>query len=366
MDDTAKAQAVAELDLKPNEASGLLRIGSDEVLHHFGWDRGFFAVLDEVDAAESVVLLGHAQDQPLDDGWTAKRLQGRRDGTDDRVWDAEAVAAWDGNVYVFGSHHGGKEGPIFREVQWIARFPEREVVADDDAGVPGVHMTVAHTAFHLHRLVNDALRASDIELLEMRPQTRTAFVEQAITNLRGTEYEGRIQPDDWTINIEGADFTSDGELLLGLRFPTTADGLPLIVQLDRWEGLFDDPITLPEVTALWAVEAKGRNGEFAGVRDLYVEGNELHLVTGDLDSAGKGSVIREDYAGGRSTVSTHFVSTIPSGGKQRVSARSLREFEDNPRIEGIAAAVDGTFFYVSDEEDFISLRTTPLLTGGDE
>ncbi len=358
------AQRVVDLDLDPNEASGLLRVGDQALLQHFGWDRGFWSVLDEVDAAEAVVLLGHAADRAPNEAWTVERLRGRRTGTDDRVWDAEAVAAWDGWVYVFGSHHGGKSGPIFREVQWVARFAEGSVVSDDAAGVAGVEMNVAHTVFRLHRLLNDTLAGSGLELLPMKDATRHAFIDTTIDNLRGTDHDGLVLPHDWTVNIEGADFTSAGSLLLGLRFPTTADGRPLVVQLGRWEGLFDDPLTMPDVEAVWEVDAIGRHASLAGVRDLYVQGDELHLVTGDLDSAGKGSVIREDYPGGTETVSTHFVATLEGSAGGRVGARAVREFEDNPRIEGIAADDQGVFFYVSDEDEYISLRSTPLLAGG--
>ena len=366
MTETSKAQRLADIDLDPNEASGLLRVGDPALLEHFGWDRGFWAVLDEVDVEECVVLLGHRGGEPPDAGWTVERLHGERDGSDEDVRDAEAIAAWDGWVYVFGSHHGGKEGPIGRKQQWFARFREADVVADDNAGVPGATMTVAHTEFRLHRLVNDALAAGDVDVIAMADTTRKDFVEESIAALQGTPDEGCVKPDDWTINIEGADFTSAGALLLGLRFPTSAQGRPLVVQLTGWEGLFDDPLTLPEVEAIWEVDAIGRHGSLAGVRDLCVEGDELHLVSGDLDSAGKGSVIREDYPGGTETVSTHFVTRLDGARGGLVEARAVREFEDNPRIEGIAADHDGTFFYVSDEDEFISIRATPLLTGADD
>lgn len=39
-----------------------------------------------------------------------------------------------------------------------------------------------------------------------------------------------------------------------------------------------------EVTGFWVVYAIGRNGEMAGVRDLAIVGDELHLVTGNVDS----------------------------------------------------------------------------------
>jgi hypothetical protein len=366
MTTTSEAKRLADLDLHPNEASGLLRVGDQALLDHFDWDRGFWAVLDEVDVADCVVLLGHRAGEPDDAGWQAQPLPGERSGTDERVYDAEAVAAWQEWVYVFGSHHGGKDGPLKREVQWLARFRQADVVGDTSAGVPGVSMNVVHTQFRLHRCLNDILAGSGLDLLPLAAGTRHAFIATAIDNLKGTDQDGLVLDGDYPVNIEGADFSSDGDLLLGLRFPTSADGRPLVIQLSEWEGLFTEPMTMPQPVAVWEIDAVGRNGTLAGVRDLCVVGDELHVVTGDLDSAGKGSIIRSDYSEGTQTVSTHFVTTLRDGAGGRIPARVVREFADNPRIEGIAADRDGVFFYVSDEDDFISLRGTPLLTGGDD
>lgn len=353
-------ERVADLDLDPNEASGLVRVADRRLLDIYGWDRGFWCVLDEVDASECVVLLGHAQGGELDDGWSSHRLRGTRVGHDGPVQDAEAVASRDGWVYVFGSHHGHKAGPIRRRVQWVARFSESDV-ATEAADDPSVPIQVVSTELQLHRALNDAMRSSDAALLPMTAAMNEAFISATIDKLKGTPDEGRVQKGDWTINIEGADFTRDGDLLLGLRFPVAVDGRPLIVQVSNWDGLFHEMMRLPSVEAIWQVDAVGRNGTLAGVRDLCTVGDVLHLVSGDLDSAGKGSIIREEYEGGTSTVSTHFQTRLSGRGGGRVDADFVREFSDNPRIEGVAADDEGRFFYVSDEDDVVSLRT-PLLS----
>ena len=360
MSDSRPDDVLTDLDLDPNEASGLLRVGEGALLAHFGFDRGFWAVLDEVDVTECVVLLGHAKGKDLHEGWSVEQLHGTRTAPADLYRDAEAVANWAGQVYVFGSHHGGKEGPLLREVQWVARFAEAIVPEERQGGVLRAEMAVADDAFGLHRLLNDALRDSGIPLLQLRDRTRHDFIEATIADLAGSPEEGRVRPDDYPINIEGADFTAEGTLLAGLRFPVTADGHPLVVGLTGWERLFDGG--LPEVAAVWAIDAVGRNGSLAGVRDLYTDGDELHVVSGDLDSAGKGSVIRADYPEGTQTTSTHFVTGLTGPGGGPVSARALKEFPDNPRIEGIAADHDGRFFYVSDEDEYIAVRSTPLRT----
>ena len=361
MTKAAGDDVLTDLDLDPNEASGLLRVGDPALLAHFGWDRGFWAVLDEMDVAECVVLIGHGEGQPLDSGWSVERLKGDHDGDAGMAKDAEAVAAFDGQVYVFGSHHGDKVGPLLRRVQWVARFDEASVAVDDTTGVPGARIEVAADDFRLHRLLNDALRDSDLELLPMRQLTRTSFIDGTMADLEGTPEEGCVLPDDWALNIEGADFTSGGSLLLGLRFPVTAEGFPIVVQLGGWERLFEGG--LPDVEAIWAIDAVGRNGTLAGVRDLCTVGDELHVVSGDLDSAGKGSVIRKDYPDGTETMSTHFVTRLEGSGGGKVGATAIKEFPDNPRIEGIAADADGRFFYVSDEDEYIAVRSTPLQTG---
>jgi hypothetical protein len=120
-----------------------------------------------------------------------------------------------------------------------------------------------------------------------------------------------------------------------------------------------------EVEGFWVVDAVGRNGEMARVRDLALAGDdELHLVTGNVDSHDKQSVLLQDYPGGRNSVATHFRCTLPlrehSGS---LKAEFVREFPDLPRGDRIAITEDGRFFYVTDEDEGVHLRLTRLLAG---
>jgi hypothetical protein len=63
-------------------------------------------------------------------------------------------------------------------------------------------------------------------------------------------------------------------------------------------------------------------------------------------------------------VNTHFAVDMVDGRPAR-TGRAVREFPDHPRIEGIAADGSGRFFYVSDEDEIVHLRCTPLLAGED-
>ena len=84
----------------------------------------------------------------------------------------------------------------------------------------------------------------------------------------------------------------------------------MLVELGGIERLFEPGGELPEVLGFWVVDAVGREGEMAGVRDLALAGGEIHLVTGNVDSRDKGSVLIEDYAGGRETVALRRVSDL--------------------------------------------------------
>src|SRR5688572_1538744 len=114
MSESRPDDILTDLDLDPNEASGLLRVGEAALLEHFGFDRGFWAVLDEVDVTECVVLLGHTAGRDLQEGWKGEQLKGRRTAEGKLAKGAGAVADWGGRVFVFGSPHGGKEGPLLR------------------------------------------------------------------------------------------------------------------------------------------------------------------------------------------------------------------------------------------------------------
>jgi hypothetical protein len=350
----ADTEHLADLDLAPNEASGLLRVDASHILEERGWDRAFWSVLDEVDVQDCVGLIGHRAGAPLHTGWESAALTVTRHGDEGRADDAEALARHDGWIYLFGSQHGGKEGPIRRREQWVARF--READARSDASP--VDLTVVRTRYLLHRLVNDALLGSGPELLPMGAATRAAFLDETRRQLAGTPDEDRVRAGDFTINVEGAELTPEGTLLLGLRYPVTAEGRPLVVALTGCAELFDGGT--PQVTGISVLDAVGRGGTLAGVRDLCLLDGTLHVVTGNLDSKGKGSVLLEDHPGGRDTVNTHFA--VDLGSEPVLPGRVVREFPEHPRIEGIAADGDGRFFYVSDEEEAVHLRCTPLLT----
>ena len=355
-----------ELNLHPNEASGLLAVEDGALLEAHGWEFGLWVVLDEGEIENCIGVIGHRAGAGIRDGWEIDRFRCEPVGDGGKTEDAEALARHDGWVYVFGSHFGSKDGPLQPKRGFAARFREADVHhAFED---PAVRMEISRRSFVLHRIINDALAERGPDLIALGPRSREAFIEATIKRGKKEKkkWAGLVREDDYPINIEGAAFRGDGALLLGLRFPVSAEGRPVLVELTGMERLFEPGDGLPEVQGFWVVDAVGSGGEIAGVRDLGIVGRgggeELHLVTGNVDSRDKQSVLLPDYPGGRETVATHFRCPLPpdehSGALQ---GEFIREFPNLPRVEGIAITDEERFFYVTDEDEGVHLRLTRLL-----
>src|SRR5918995_685126 len=301
-----------ELNLHPNEASGLEEIRDEELLGEHGWDLGFWACLDEGEIEDCVAAIGHRRG-------------------------------------------------------FVARFRETDVghITED----PAMELDVSRRSFALHRLINDALEESGPELIPLGKQSHKALIAATIERgeKENKKWAGLVCEDDYPINIEGAAFR-ENTLLLGLRFPTTAEGRPILVELEGIDSLFDPDGALPEVRGFWTADAVGKGGEMAGVRDLALlgtgEGEELHLVTGNVDSRDKQSVLIQDYPGGRETVATHFHCVLPEDAHSAsLTAEFVREFPSLPRVEGMSVTPEGRTYYVTDEDEGVHLRLTRLLVG---
>ena len=357
-----------ELNLHPNEASGLMMIEDESLLEAHGWDLAFWAVLDEGEIEDCIATIGHRHDTDLSEGWEIERLHARPVGDAGKTEDAEAITYHDGRVYIFGSHFGSKDGPLQPKRGFVARFRESDVgqVTED----PAMGIEVSRRSFALHRLINDAFERGGPDLIPLGPKSYDALIEATIKYgaEENKKWAGLVREDDYPINIEGAGFRESGSLLLGLRFPVAADGRPILVELDGIERFFESGDGLPEVRGFWVVDAVGRDGDIAGVRDLALldtaDGEELHLVTGNVDSRDKQSVLIQDYEGGRNTVATHFRCALPPDAHSgSLKGEFVREFPSLPRVEGIAIADGARFFYVTDEDEGVHLRLTRLLAG---
>lgn len=346
----------ADVEIGPNEASGICPIDSEKALSAKDWDLGFWVVLDEAAVEDAIIAVGRCADGS---GWQAERLPVAGNGhppTDDGE-DCVRIGEW---IYVLGSHYGSKEGPLERERQYVARFREAQL------GDGRVDLQVAQTEFRLHELINDALDAADLELFPLAPDTRGALVGDAAAGEREAagELEDHLDYEQLPINIEGCAIRPDnGGVLLGLRFPTSADGHPLLVELDDLAALFEGG--LPTAKGVWEVRGVGSRWVPAGVRGMADgEDGSIELLTGNLDSAGKGSVLIDAHPEAALARSAHFRLRLP--GNRRggtIEAEPVREFPGMMRVEGVAHDPVGRTFYVIDEEEQVDLRYSEPLPG---
>jgi hypothetical protein len=347
-----------DLHLEPNEASDLCRVLTDGVRARHGWDRAMLTVLDEANAEDALAMLVHTAGFPLDDGWEALRVHAEPTTGADKTEDAEACAVLGGHVYVLGSQFGKKAGPLSARRSWIARVSEESLEAVIQGG--RVTLEVARLRFGLHRAVNDALAAAPVELLPLGPLARRNYIEATIAagEKGGKRWAGRVRPEDQPINVEAAEFRADGRLLLGLRYPVTADGQPLLVEILDVEALFADPDALPRAGAVWWLENVSSAAAPVGFRGLDTRGEDrFDAIVGDLDAANKSATVLEDHPEGGRAASEHVRFALRGDEGGPVDAEVVHHFGDIRRVEGVAIDHEGHSHYVIDEEGHVALRT---------
>lgn len=346
-----------DLHLEPNEASDLCPVTDARVLEALGADRAFVTVLDETPVEDGIALILHAAGGARDDGWSCRPLT-LAPSVAGKTEDAEACAAHDDWVYVVGSQFGGKDGPLEARRSFIARLRERDLAAAArDEPVP---LEVARLRFGLHRAINDALAAvPTLDLLPLGPTSREAFVDATIRHGAANDkrWSGRVRSGDQPVNVEAAAFRPSGRMLLGLRHPVSAEGHPLLVELDDPPSLFEDADAIPACSHVWVLEDVGSPEEPAGVRALHdAGGDRFDAVVGDLDAAGKAAALLADHPEGGRARSTHVRFALPAlaaGGS--VSVEVVRAFPDERRIEGLVVD-DAGDHYVVDRDGRVELR----------
>jgi len=348
-----------DLHLEPNEASDLCPVFDTAELGRRGWDRAFLTVLDEAPVEEALAVLAHDDGAAPDERWQALRVPARALSGEGRTEDAESCARRDGWIYVLGSQFGDKEGPLAARRSWIARVSEASLVEALDGGRASVE--VARLRFGLHRAVNDVLVAAGLELIAPGSGVNEAYIAATIAEgeREAKRWAGRVTPADRPVNVEGADFRGNGRLLLGLRYPVTAAGHPILVEVEDVEGLFADPDVVPRCANVWVLEDVGSVEAPAGIRALHAEpGDRFDAIVGDLDAAGKGAIVLADHPEGGRAASAHIRFVLPltaAGGP--VPTEHVHDFGDVRRVEGVAVHTDGHAHYVIDEDGHVALRT---------
>jgi len=342
-----------DLKLKPNEASDLTQVHEPGLLAAHGWDAAFLTVLDEGAVEDCVAVLGHDAGAEPTDGWSSHRIHLEAGDMEGRTEDAEAVCVRDGTVYVVGSHYGSKTGPLEPKRHWLARFDHVEL--EDGLGDCSPPLEVVRTKFRLHRAVNDALREADVELFALDDEPRDAFVGATIERgtRKGKTWADRVHAGDLPINVEGATFLPSGSLLLGLRFPTTRDGSPLLVEVEDVDALFAG--ATPACPRVWWLErpaGAAADGHPLGIRALDGE----DVVVGSLDALGKDSALVDAHPEAGAAPCQHWrrASLPPGGGPVRTAL--IHDFGDLRSVEGVATGPSGHVLYVVDQDERVEMR----------
>ena len=350
------------IDRPASEASALLAIQNPSILEAHGWEAGFWTCSDEDPVERALGALGRrishdnsGHDKSGHDKsgeeWELKRLVGAKATTRKKTEDCEAMARQGDWVYIFGSHYGLKTGPLKPRRSFVARFNETRVKGSlDDAEIP---VEIARGAFKIHRLLNDALKASGLQMIEAGAEEARRCIADTRKKGRkqGKTWARRIQEDDWPVNVEGVAFRPSGTLLLGLRYPVTRDGHPIVAEIDDIGKLFRDPPLDPAVLRLWVLTNVGSAREPRGVRALEDKGTELHVITGSLDSSPEESAVLQDHPEGARAESSHHRFFLPDVPRWTgVEARLIDALEHEQKAEGLSIDAEGRFWYVIDDE----------------
>jgi hypothetical protein len=208
----------------------------------------------------------------------------------------------------------------------------------------------------LHRAANDALRAAGIPLIPLGPTVSTGYVEKTLRSAYedGASWGPLVRVEDWPLNIEGGAFLPDGSCVLGLRFPVTDSGQPILLRCRGLGTLFDEEPRLEMSVA--GILAHGQRDRAVGVRGLQPAGDRLHLLTGPIGSVDKTSSVARDYPGSALASCEHWslgLDAIEQGGT--LEASLVRRFEDQS-IEGLAPGRDGKWFYSVDVAGAVELQ----------
>ncbi len=262
----------------------------------------------DLDAMVSLVVVRDGQ-------WKIEPLVFERGGTERT--DAEALARAGDTVFVFGSNFTDRSGSFDDRRAFVGRFSESAAVTG--SGQP----EVLDLGRGLVDLVWSAL--ASVDLL-------------------------RSDSSDDLVNIEGAGVVGS-DLFVGLRWPVTVDGQPLLVRIANGATALSAPhwsaatIESLEASAV-VVDVGATRKRPAGVRGLTVVDDAMHLIVGQTDRSLAAKKVKA--AGSRHVV----VHEISAG---RAASSGIEQFEGFRKVEGVAPAPDRRWLYALDDEDAVVL-----------
>lgn len=303
------------------------------------WHEAYWTAIDEAPASECLAIVARIGRGAGE--WRIKPVAVRLDGGSRKTQDVEGLARFDGWVYLIGSQYGGPGGPLESRRSFLARFRE-------PMGAPAeaVRMEVVRDRFRLHRAINDALAVSGLPLARLSDKASRDFIDRthALGRRQHKAWADRILLGDLPLNIEGVAFDGQGGLVLGLRFPVTASGQPIIVELEELDGAFRSAGWWPVVRAIRVLTGAGSPRAPVGIRDLELSGDDLHVLVGGIEPE---LVDHAPRPGARSF--EHRVGRWTRGAESAsLPTRLVRRFRPGQRVEGLAGDGVGGFAYIAE------------------
>ncbi|WP_405113593.1 DUF4185 domain-containing protein [Micromonospora sp. NBC_01405] len=337
---------LVEFVVAGNEASDLLPVRSPALLAAHRARRGFWTVLDEGPVERCLALLLEHEDGK----WSAQHVDADAGPENGRTEDGEALAHHDGWVYVFGSHFGSKGGPLRPRRAFVARFRE------DDAAGGRLPVRVVRNRFRLHRAVNDALAGAELATLPPGDRVRDRFIVETVARgaARAKGWVTRLAEGDLPLNVEAAAFTPDGTALLGLRFPVTVDGDPILVEVAGVPEMFEAG-AWPRALGAYALTGVTPPGALTGFRAVTpLPDGGYAAIVGSIDALGKGSVLLDDHPQGGHVTSRHVRFRLERAAGHLLPAELVADLAPFHHVEGLAEE-HGHCWYVTDENHRIAL-----------
>lgn len=328
-----------------NEASGLLEVENFKFMEEMDWTAAFWVVCGQGKVDDSIALV--AETESGERVLVEPEIQ-VRDSSPETA-DSQALARFGNWVYVFGSHAGPVQEPLSLEHHFAARFDESDIRLDN--GTPAIEMEIGHRRFILHDALNEALRESRFDLIP-RGAGEADVLERTAEQYPAAVDAGHLSSAmDRRLRIEGAAFLDDGSAVLGLRYPVTAGGDPIIAVVHHVEGFFTDPPITPQVERVVTLDIARSEEVPTGIRALDSAGGDVfHALVGNLTDEPRSSILG-DHPTARDASVRHVEFQIPPDDRQSSRPQTIREFEDGQRVDGLAwSPVDKSYYAVGTSE----------------
>lgn len=316
------------------QASGICRVRSAKLLEALAATDAYWFVSDEGKCEEALRLAWRGAN-----GLWQSAPAKHRGPVPVKTDDAEELAHWNGAVYIIGSHSAKKNGEPEVERHFFASF--REDAATVSGSGPLIEIAVNVRVLRLpegaiFQSINDALKHSSL--------LPAGEAETKAVNLARFAREG-----DRLLNIEGFDFLNDGSALVGLRYPVTAEGTPLLLHMTGLVERFEDPAVPIRVEGPWTIRDAGTPDRPRGIRALRRdERGRLHVATGSLERS-PGILLRDHPKGAGDGTGEHRILTVAAFGSAHNPEAVLWHNAGVPdALEGIEVSTSGTILYLSE------------------